>query len=494
MAMRIAVAGFQHETNSFAPSKAALANFEMADSWPGLLSGDAVLAGVDGMNLPIAGFAEAASRHGDVDIIPILWCAAEPSGPVTDHAFDEIAHRIVDGVDQACPLDGIYLDLHGAMITEKFVDGEGELLSRLRRHIGDDIPIVISLDLHANISPAMVKLADALSVFRTYPHLDMAETGGRAFAVLRHMIRSGVCMVRAFRQAPFLAPVHAQHTFAEPARSLYQELALLDRGPSSFAEIAMGFTAGDTPDTGISVIAHALSQPLADQLADEVLGKILAAEHRFDAELLSAKEAVSEALSIKADRPVVIADVQDNPGAGGTSDTTGILRELINAGAKDAILGLLNDPDAAKAAHAAGVGGVIEIALGGQSGLPGQGPFFGSFKVEKLGDGRCVCSGEVYGGTVAALGPTAVLSVAKEGVGVQVVVTSIRNQCLDLAHFTHIGLKPEQAKIIVVKSTAHFRADFEPIAEAVLLAYSPGAFPCKLEGIPYRCLRAGVRR
>ena len=481
MPLRIAVAGFQHETNSFVSGKAGLAEFEMADSWPGLLSGDALLDGTDGMNLPVAGFADAAMQDRDVDLAPILWCAAEPSGPVTDDAFEQISQRIVDGIGHVDPLDGVYLDLHGAMITESLDDGEGELLSRMRRRIGDQIPIVISLDLHANISPAMVRLADAICIFRTYPHLDMAETGARAFAALKPMIEKGVRPAMAFRQAPFLVPLPAQHTGADPARALYAGLASLGRAPDRYADIAMGFTAGDTPHTGISVVSHASSPDLADQMADVVLARILAAEDQFDSELLSAEDAVARAMSLKAERPVVIADVQDNPGAGATSDTTGLLHELVRAGARDAIVGLLNDPEAANAAHAAGVGATIEIALGGKSERSGQAPFVGTFQVDTLGDGRCAYSGSMYGGGVATLGPTAVLSVAEHGVGVQVVVTSIRNQCLDLAHFTHVGLAPERARIIVVKSTAHFRADFEPIAAAVLLAASPGAFPCRPE-------------
>lgn len=492
--MRIAVAGFQHETNSFAPSKAELADFEMADSWPGLLTGEAVLAGTRGMNLPVAGFIKAAAPDRDAELLPLLWCAAEPSGPVTDEAFEEFAGRIVDGIGHADPLDGVYLDLHGAMITERFDDGEGELLARLRHRIGDDVPIAISLDLHANVSPAMVKLADAICIFRTYPHLDMAETGRRTFTVLKHMIGHDARPAMAFRQAPFLVPLPAQHTGADPASALYAGLASFDQTPESFAEIAMGFTAGDTPHTGVSIIACAPSPERADDIADQLLAKVLASENQFDTELLSAEAAVAEAMSMTADRPVVIADVQDNPGAGGTSDTTGIIEELVRAGARDTIIGLLNDPEAAEAAHAAGIGATIEVGLGGKSGLPGQKPFAGSFRVERLGNGRCACTGEMYGGAIATLGPTAVLSVAKPGIGVQVVVTSVRNQCLDLAHFTHIGLAPERAKIIVVKSTAHFRADFEPIAESVLLAASPGAFPCRLKDVPFKRLRAGVRR
>jgi microcystin degradation protein MlrC len=492
--MRFAIAGFQHETNSFAPSKAGLAEFEMADSWPGLLSGDTVLLGTEGMNLPIAGFAEAAAADRNVDLAPILWCAAEPSGPVTDEAFEQISKRIVDGIGHAGPIDGVYLDLHGAMITESFDDGEGELLSRLRRRIGRDIPIVISLDLHANISPAMVELADAVSIFRTYPHLDMAETGARAFATLVEILKKGMRPAKAFRQAPFLIPLPAQHTGADPARTLYAGLTSFDHAPNSFTDIAMGFTAGDTPHVGPSIIAHAPSPQHADEIADEILARLMKSERRFDGNLLSAKEAVAKALSIKADRPVVIADVQDNPGAGGSSDTTGILRELVSQGARDAIVGLLNDPTAVESARAAGIDATIKIPLGGKSGLLEQEPFIGCFRVEALTDGRCAYTGEMYGGGVATLGPTALLSLEEQAVGVQIVVTSIRNQCLDLAHFTHIGLRPEAAKIIVVKSTAHFRADFEPIAETVLLAAAPGAFLCSLNDIPYARMRAGMRR
>ena len=490
--MHIAVAGFQHETNSFAPSNADLAAFEMADSWPGLLCGHDVLEGTRGMNLPIAGFVDAAGKDQGVHLSPLLWCAAEPSGPVIDNVFELISQRIVEGIAKAGPLDGIYLDLHGAMITESLPDGEGELLSRLRHRIGNDMFIAISLDLHANISATMVRLADAICVFRSYPHLDMARTGERAYSALRHMIEAGSPPTRAFRQAPFLVPLHAQHTGSDPAASLYAGLAHYDHGPNSFVEIAMGFTAGDTPDTGISIVAHAPSQDVADDIADKVLARVLAVEDQFDTGLLSAEAAVAEASSMIGERPVIIADVQDNPGAGATSDTTGVLKELVRAGAKDAIVGLLHDPAAAEAAHVAGVGQTIDIALGGKSGLPGQEPFYGCFRIDALGDGRCAYTGEMYGGGIAMLGPTAVLRVAEAGVGVQVVVTSIRNQCLDLAHFTHLGLVPEQAKIIVVKSTAHFRADFEPIADAVLLAASPGAFPCRLRDIPYRRLQ--VRR
>lgn len=490
---RIVIAGFQHETNSYGVGKAGLAEFVMADSWPGLLTGDAVVEDTRGMNLPIAGFAEAARREALVDLTPVLWCAAEPSGPVTDNAFETICGRIIDGVRQAGELDGLFLDLHGAMIAESVDDGEGELLRRLRELTGPDLPIAVSLDMHANITPAMVRLADSLCIYRTYPHLDMAETGARAFRSLMEMI-AGDRPARALRQAPFLIPLHAQFTGTEPGRSLYAGLEAHTGSPNTFAEIAMGFTAGDTHDTGPCVVAHAPSRDAAERLAETVFLDLLRAEGRFDHALLTPEQAVARAIAAAPGKPVVIADVQDNPGAGASSDTTGLLVELVRQGARGVMLGLMHDPGIAALAHSLGAGAEFEAPLGGKSEFPGQMPFHARFRVESLGNGSCPYIGAMYRGGVGTLGPTAVLKVVGSTADVRIVVNSIRNQCLDRAHFTHLGLNPENARIVVVKSTAHFRADFDTLAQEVLLAAAPGAFACNLETVNYRKLRSGVRR
>ena len=492
--MRIAIAGFQHETNSFAPSCASLREFEMADSWPAMMRGSDVVEVTRGMNLPIAGFVEEAVKDDGCELVPILWCSAEPSGPVTDEAFEAISSELLSAVRDAGPFDGLYLDLHGAMITESLLDGEGELLARLRSLVGPARPIVASLDLHANISPAMVHHSDCMCIYRTYPHIDMSLTGARAYRALASILTTGKRPAKAFRQAPFLVPLHAQHTGAEPAKSLYKKMGSFDRLQGTQAELAMGFTAGDTPDAGVALVVYSETTAGANELADEILEDLVSCESKFDAHLLAAAEAVESAMSSVSNRPVVIADVQDNPGAGGSSDTTGILKELIAKGAKGVLAGLLHDPDAAAHAHSAGLGRILRVKLGGHSGVVGDDPIDGRFRVVRLGDGRCEYTGEMYGGGVATLGPTAVLSPVDTDAEIQIVVTSIRNQCLDLAHFTHLGLDPRAASIILVKSTAHFRADFEPIAEKVLLASSPGHFPCVLKSVTYRNLRMGVTR
>lgn len=473
MMPRIAIAGFQHETNSFGAGRAGLAEFEMADSWPRLLSGAEVVSATSGMNLPIAGFAAAATQGG-AKLCPVLWCAAEPSGPVTQDAFETIATRIIEGIKAAGPIDGIYLDLHGAMITDHLQDGEGEFLHRLRTRVGPALPVAISLDMHANISSRMVELVDDICIFRTYPHLDMARTGARSWDRLYTMIE-GPKPARAFRQGRYLIPLHAQQTGSGPARALYA--ALLDRA-DAHVELAMGFTAGASPDRGPSVVAHATTRHEAERLADEIMAQLHAAEPEFHVPLATPDEAVARAMAAPAGRPVILADVQDNPGAGASSDTTGLLRALVRAGAQGVIMGLMHDPALVQQAHAAGEGAEIEGRMGGRFPAIDDAPFHGRFRIERIDPGELRYTGVMYGGGIATLGPSCVLRILDTPADLRVVVTSIRNQCLDRAQFTHFGLHPEQARIVCVKSTAHFRADFEPIAQDVIPLAAPGAFPC----------------
>lgn len=488
---RIAVAGFQHETNTFGATLAGFAEFEEADAWPPLLMGADVVSGTAGINLPIAGFIAAASREAGVDLVPIVWASAEPSSFVTDDAFDRIAGMIIDGITGAGAIDGLYLDLHGAMVTQSHHDGEGEVLDRIRGVVGDGLPIAVSLDLHANISDRMARLATSMAIFRTYPHIDMADTGARSWKLLQRHLSGEPCF-KAFRQAPFLVPLSAQYTGAEPCASLY---ALLDDAGNGVAssDIAMGFTAADIADAGPSIVAHGLTQADADAEADRLMAAFEASEAVFDSALVTPGHAVALAMAEPPGKPVVIADVQDNPGAGATSDTTGLLAALIEGKAERAVLALLNDPKTAAAAHAAGVGATLETDLGGVPGYPDLPPYPGRFAVEALSDGIFPFTGAMYGGSTADLGPTAVLRVVDTGADVRVVVGSKRCQCVDQAIFTHIGIEPAAERIVAVKSTVHFRADFEPIAAKVVNAEAPGLNPCRLDGVPYRHLRPGVR-
>ena len=489
---RIAIAGFQHETNTFGATRASFREFEIADSWPPLLRGDAVFEGVAGINLPIEGAIRAARAAGDIDLVPLLWCAAEPSSFVTDDAFERISGMICDGLAAAGHLDGVYLDLHGAMVTESHQDGEGALLRRIRATVGPDLPVAVSLDLHANLTAAMVDHASVITIFRTYPHIDMDTTGARAMALLRRLVATGP-LSKAYGQVPYLLPLSSQYTEHQPCKGLYAMLEGPAMAGAVTADIAMGFPAADIHDAGMAAVAYGAAQAEADAALAAILARFDRAEAEFDNPLLSAEAAVARAMAYSGPGPVVIADAQDNPGAGGTADTTGLLAALVTGGAEGAVLGMLDDPAAVRAALAAGEGGTFAFALGGKSGLPGLGPFEGRFRVLALHDGRFEFTGEMYRGAVAEVGPTALLQVLDTGADVRVVVGSKRCQALDQAVFSHLGVDPAAQRIVAVKSTVHYRADFDPIAGLVLTAEAPGTNLCRLDRVPYRNLRPGVR-
>src|SRR5215469_13497815 len=412
---RIAVAGFQHETNTFAPLPATYRDFEQADGWPALQRGKDMFEALAGINLPAAGFIAAAKRRGH-DVLPLLWCSATPSGPVTEDAYERIAGEIIERLTAARPLDALYLDLHGAMVAAHLPDGEGELLARLRRLVGPDLPILASLDFHANVSPAMVEQATALIAYRTYPHVDMAVTGERAAALLDRILRTGP-LAKALRRPSFLIPLTWQCTMVDPAATLFRELGSSERGEVASLSFAPGFPPADVPACG----------------------------------------------------PVVLADTQDNPGAGGNSDTVGLIEALLRQKAEGAVAGLLYDPATAAAAHAAGEGAEIELAIGETSRLPGHRPLAGRFRVERLGDGRFEATGPFYAGNHMRLGPMARLAI------------------------DDLGIEPAAMKILALKSSVHFRADFQPIAEAILVVAADGPNPVDHRKLAYRHLRPGLR-
>lgn len=488
----IAVGGFQHETNTFAPHLASFEAFARADSWPALSSGEALFETMAGLNIPLSGFIDRARQHGH-QLRPLLWCSAEPSSYVTRDAFERIAAMICDGLRDSAPLDGVYLDLHGAMVTEHYEDGEGELLRRVRQVVGAEVPVVISLDLHANVTAAMVEYSDTMTIYRTYPHLDMATTGARACEQLQFLL-SGQTLHKAMRKIPFLVPLTSQCTDFEPCRSLYRSLQTTGgAGGISSVDFAAGFPPADIAECGPAVVAYGTDRDAVEAAAGEVFRRVVDAESEFEFELLPADEAVARALSNESDKPVVLADAQDNPGAGGTSDTTGLLESLVRGGARGAVLAVLYDPAVAALAHAAGIGALLETELGAKSGFAGVEPYRGRFQVEALGDGRFVYTGAMHLNVHAELGDMALLRIVDAHSEVRVVVGSKRAQCLDLAIIRHLGIEPTAQKILAVKSTVHFRADFDPVAAATLVAIAPGANYCRLAEMKYCNLRPGVR-
>jgi microcystin degradation protein MlrC len=495
---RIAVGGFQHETNTFAPQRATWADFERADAWPGFVRGPQLIDAVAGFNIPIAGAVKTLQGLGH-ELLPLCWCSAPPASYVDRDAYETVAGAILEDLAAQAPLDGIYLDLHGAMVAEHHEDGEGELLRRIRALVGDRLPIVTSLDFHTNLTPEMVRHANAMLGYRTYPHIDMAATGGRAAELLDRLLRDGRPLYKAYRQIDFLIPLVWQCTLTEPARGIFALIEETERGEASHNQGIVsvthtpGFPPADIRECGPALVVYGHDKEAAEAAADRLAAAIRAKEPEFAGRLYTPEEAVAEALllSRNAAGPVVLADIQDNPGAGGTSDTVGLLRALIAQKAAGAVIGMLVDPEAAAEATAAGEGAMLETGIGAKIGYAGETPVVARWQVRRLGDGIFTGSGPMYGGAKFRIGPMALLTDSDSGVSA--VLAAKRIQAVDQEMFRHVGVEPAQVPILGLKSTVHFRAHFQPIAAAILCVQSPGAHVTDPVDLPYRHLRPGIR-
>jgi microcystin degradation protein MlrC len=467
---RIAVGGFQHETNTFAPLKATLADFEQADAWPGLTSGAALFDAVKGINLPAAGFIDEA-RSLSHDLVPLLWCSAQPSAHVTRDAFETIVGELLARLAQARALDAVYLDLHGAMVAEHIDDADGEVLARVRSVIGPDVLLVASLDFHANVSARMVEQADGLVSFRSYPHVDMTETGVRAAALLHDLLKQRA-PAKWHGALPFLMPLTTQCTLIEPLRSLMEHARNLERAQVMSLCLTPGFPAADVPECGPAVFGYGRDADALARATRELFGMTLEREHEFALDLIDVSQATRLArdADIPRGRPVILADTQDNPGAGGNADTMSLLKALVAADVEGVLGGVIWDAECAARAHEAGHGATLDLALGARSGFPGETPLVARFTVERLGDGRFIGTGPFYHGGRFELGPMALLRTGRA----RIVVASRKQQAADAAMFRHVGAEPADARVLVLKSSVHFRADFGDLASRVVIVAAPG--------------------
>jgi microcystin degradation protein MlrC len=491
MAGRIAIGGFLHETHSFAPRRTEYRDFLAPGGFPRLQRGDGLVAALRGVSVPSAGAIAVLDAAG-ATLVPLTWCFASPAGPIHDEAFERIAAMICSDLSMALddgPLDGIYLDLHGAALVESFPDAEGELLRRVRAITGPDMPLTISLDPHCNLTPRMVALADAAVPFRTYPHVDMKAAGAQAATLLLQRITRAAPWARAFRQVDFWIPLGSQCTLMAPmAEVMAERAALAERHGSAELAFCFGFPYADFHDCGVALAAYAETQQAADAAADDLAAYIARRERDFTQDVLEADVAVRTAMAtVSGDGPVVIADTQDNPGGGGHGDTTGILAELVRQGAAGAVVCLINDSDSAAACHAAGVGATVALSLGGKS---DGAPLPCTATVEKLTDGRFTLTGPMGAGNPADLGPCALIRIEP---GVRVIVVSRKTQAHDQAIVRHMGIEPKDVPILVLKSSVHFRADFGPISGRIIVAAAPGPVVADPATLTFQNLRPGLR-
>jgi microcystin degradation protein MlrC len=513
--MKIFIAGYQHETNTFAPTLADWAAFNAGHTFPAYRRGQVLVETFKDINIPVGGFIQAALAKG-WELVPSVWAGATPSSYVTTEAFERICGDICEDLREAVKqgIDAVYLDLHGAAVAQNADDSEGELIARIRAIVGDAVPIVGSLDLHANVTQRMLETADALVSYRTYPHVDMADTGRLAAKLLERRMALGKKEKLHYLRFAYMIPLNAQSTWMQPAKRLYDELIASDAVHDVVLSFCMGFPAADFAECAPMIWGYG-------EKAENAVNALYASASepkQWDPGVLPVAEAVALAIerAEKSDKPIVIADTQDNPGAGGDSNTTGVLHELLRQGAGKRFpgrvaLGMLFDPESAEKVHlydqkvpVAGINTaqsairnrVIDLSLGkavptftGQFSDP---PVQASFRVEQISDGICTYKGPMMTGVTAHLGKSCALNVE----GIRVAVVSGKAQLLDRELLRMVGIEPEQMKIIVVKSSNHFRADFTPLvanpARDVIVAKAAGPMAADAGDLPWKKLSSSI--
>ena len=483
---RVAVGGFMLESNGHSPvatREEFAANFiakgaELQVDWK---------SGHPRAPLTLTGFVEAMDASGRWQPLPLMCAMVGASGPVEHGFFTEVVGELETRLRAARPVDGVFLSLHGGAIGTVEPDPEGAILERLRAVVGPSVPIVATLDLHANVSRRMVENADALVAYRTNPHVDMAERGAECARLLREML-SGAKSATGFVKLPFIPPSVAQNTKSGPYADIiaYGQSKVDARVMN--VSVVSGFSLGDSVKNGMSVIVTTRGdQALAENLARDIAQKAWDDRKRYVPRLTSLEDATRQALDCGRDpkRPALLfADVADNPGGGGRGNTVWILQAFHEAGVQGALLGIFFDPALAAEAHSRGKGARFHARFNRDESHALSGKFEAEAEVLALHAGTIVGKRGISAGHTIALGPMALIRVG----GIRVVVVSIRQQCKDTAMFECFGIDIGEARSVIVKSRGHFRAAFDIFFpdERIVEVDAPGLTTPILTRVPYR--------
>lgn len=475
--MRIATGCISHESSTFTPVGTSYESFMERF---GDVRGVAILKKFRGANTPTGGFIDGAEAHG-FELIPTIMAVAHPSGPVPGAALDRLINEMLAGFQAASPLDGVLLELHGAMVAEGIDDGEGYILSAVRALVGPHVPIVAQLDIHSSVSELMIEKADVLIGRESYPEIDQAARGRECADVLVRMVRDGLRPTMVLRKLPMIWGMN-QVTAHAPMNAAIAELHRIETIPGVVCgSIATGFPLSDVPDMGSSVyIVTDNNMALAQQLADQLCDWIWARRADWQLTMPPFREALATAQA-QGLYPVIFADRNDNCGGGSPGDSTGTLQGFIDAGLQDACVLYMVDSKSVDACHKVGVGATITLDIGGKS-SPLQGaPVRMTVEVMAISDGRFRYEGPMYDGLDGDYGPSAHVNQN----GIHIILTYGREQPMGLAFSRSLGLDPKAMRYICVKSAAHFRAAFEPWAGAIHVISEPSVHSADIGHIKY---------
>jgi microcystin degradation protein MlrC len=495
---RVLTARFMHETNTFSRVATDMAlirrrDFHLDNEIPQAFRGTRSALGAT---------FEAADKLGWSLVHPVS-ANPNPSGLVADAAFEAIAGMILGACNEKGPIEGVLLHLHGAMVSKSHEDAEGELLARLRRMLGAETPIVVTLDLHANVTQKMADNANALIAFRTYPHIDMYERAWQGARLLDRAMRGETRPRTVIARRPMLHGLDWGRTQQGPMAELIARGEALEAGGEVLAvSVCAGFPLANIRDVGPSVTvtvdaghgdAAGVRLARAQDIAEGFMDHAWATRDFTTVHMLSVAEAVARARQGRpGDKPLVIADFTDNPGGGGYGDATALLKGLVEAGVERVAFHAICDPQAVEDGIRAGVGAHTRLTLGGKTDpMMGGGPLSLDGEVVCLTNGKFIAYGPMGGGVERNYGRSMVFRVGGGGTGgIDIIVITNNGQATDLAQFTSLGLDPARYTTVAVKSMQHFRAAFEPIARDIVLVHT-GAL-CQVDYTP--ALFTKVRR
>lgn len=480
--MKIVIAEVMHETNTFSNVPTTRDLFELWE-WA---RGEEIVSAHRGVRDFLGGMVDAAEERG-IEVVGAFAASAYPAGTITRETYEALRDELLSGIAAAGDADAICLSLHGAGVAEGIDDLEGALLKAVRQQVGYEIPLIVTLDLHGNITDQMIAEADILLGVHLYPHTDCYERGKEAVELAEKMVQ-GTLIPRMYRaKLPLIVPTST--TNISPAKDINEVCYQWEQKPGVVdCAFFHGFPYTDIPELGVTVVAVTNDdQKLAQQAAEDVARIIWEKREEFSLNILSPQEGLELAKAATA-YPVVINETSDNPGGGTPGDGTYLLRAMLEADLKDACFGFIYDPEVAALAHEKGVGSTIKVKLGGKTDQLHGAPIELTAYVKALTDGSFITSSPMGKGSPVHLGKSARL----QANGVDILVCSVKTQVLDEQVFLLHGIDVTKYKIVSLKSSQHFRASFEPIAAQIITVDSPGLTTLQFTSFDYKRLNRPV--
>lgn len=475
--MKVFTASLATETNSFSPIYTGLEDFYDAFyAPPGEHPSTPTLC-----SAPLIACREIAEREG-WQLVEGTCTWAEPGGMVSRHAYEKLRDEILSQVAAACPLDSVVLGLHGAMMAHGYADCEGDLLSKVRALVGDKTIIAASFDPHSHLSQQRIDACDILIAFREFPHTDFMQRARELVALTARCLRGEI---RPQISVFDCRMIDVMPTSAEPMRSFVDDITALEQNDSAVLSVSVihGFLAGDSADLGAKmVVVTDNAKAYGDTLACEIGMKLYGLRGQTRMQLLPAAEAIALAKNNNNGKPVVIADVWDNPGGGVAGDSTILLAEMMRCGVSNAAVSTIWDPQAVRHCFVAGERARIALRFGAKSGPESGAPIDAKVEVIKLNSDAT----QPFGGGIVRMGKC--VTVRLEG-GIDIILNSVRAQTFSPALLECMNIMPQQKSLLVVKSTNHFYDGFCSIAGKIIYADGGAPYPADPRTTAYKNLR-----